>query len=30
MHYYRVSQINGCLYCLDMHTEDLPEPGETG
>jgi AhpD family alkylhydroperoxidase len=27
--YYRVSQINGCAYCLDMHTKDLREMGET-
>lgn len=27
--YYRVSQINGCAYCLDMHTKDLREFGET-
>jgi len=27
--YYRVSQINGCAYCLDMHTKDLRESGET-
>jgi len=27
--YYRVSQINGCAYCLDMHTKDLREAGET-
>lgn len=27
--YYRVSQINGCAYCLDMHTKDLRELGET-
>lgn len=20
---YRVSQINGCAYCLDMHSKDL-------
>jgi AhpD family alkylhydroperoxidase len=27
---YRVSQINGCAYCLDMHAQDLLEAGETG
>ena len=27
--YYRVSQVNGCAYCLDMHTKDLREAGET-
>jgi alkylhydroperoxidase family enzyme len=21
--YFRVSQINGCAYCLDMHSKDL-------
>lgn len=26
--YYRVSQINGCAYCLDMHSKDLLEEGE--
>lgn len=26
---YRVSQINGCAYCLDMHTKDLRAAGET-
>lgn len=25
----RVSQINGCAYCLDMHTKDVGEAGET-
>src|ERR1044072_2107270 len=25
----RVSQINGCAYCLDMHWEDLRAAGET-
>jgi AhpD family alkylhydroperoxidase len=25
--YLRVSQINGCAYCLDMHTRDLIENG---
>lgn len=27
--YFRVSQINGCAYCLDMHSKDLREEGET-
>ena len=27
--YIRVSQINGCAYCLDMHTKDLRVLGET-
>ena len=27
--YYRVSQINGCAYCLDMHSKDLLAVGET-
>ncbi|ODV43908.1 alkylhydroperoxidase [Cupriavidus sp. UYMMa02A] len=27
--YLRVSQINGCAYCLDMHTKDLIEKGVT-
>lgn len=26
--YYRVSQINGCAYCLDMHSKDLIAIGE--
>ena len=26
---YRVSQINGCAYCLDMHSMDLRHGGET-
>lgn len=26
---YRVSQINGCAYCLDMHSKDLRAIGET-
>jgi AhpD family alkylhydroperoxidase len=26
--YLRVSQINNCAYCLDMHTRDLLEKGE--
>lgn len=25
----RASQINGCAYCLDMHTKDLRNMGET-
>ena len=25
----RVSQINGCAYCLDMHARDLRKHGET-
>lgn len=25
----RVSQINGCAYCLDMHSKDLRAAGET-
>lgn len=25
--YLRVSQINGCAYCLDMHTRDLLKKG---
>jgi AhpD family alkylhydroperoxidase len=25
----RVSQINGCAYCVDMHTKDAIERGET-
>jgi AhpD family alkylhydroperoxidase len=25
----RVSQINGCAYCLDMHWKDLRAIGET-
>lgn len=25
--YLRVSQINGCAYCLDMHTRDLIKKG---
>lgn len=25
----RASQINGCAYCLDMHTRDLRKMGET-
>jgi AhpD family alkylhydroperoxidase len=27
--YFRVSQINGCAYCLDMHAKDLRAEGET-
>lgn len=27
--YFRVSQINGCAYCLDMHSKDLRIMGET-
>jgi AhpD family alkylhydroperoxidase len=27
--YYRVSQINGCAFCLDMHSKDLLAKGET-
>lgn len=27
--YFRVSQINGCTYCLDMHAKDLRAEGET-
>jgi AhpD family alkylhydroperoxidase len=26
---YRVSQINGCAFCLDMHSKDLRAGGET-
>ena len=26
---FRVSQINGCAYCLDMHSKDLRADGET-
>jgi AhpD family alkylhydroperoxidase len=26
--YFRVSQINGCAFCLDMHSKDLREAGE--
>ena len=25
----RVSQMNGCAYCIDMHTKDAKEVGET-
>jgi AhpD family alkylhydroperoxidase len=27
--YFRVSQINGCANCLDMHSKDLRAKGET-
>lgn len=27
--YFRVSQINGCAYCLDMHSKDLRANGES-
>lgn len=27
--YFRVSQINGCAFCLDMHSKDLRAEGET-
>ena len=27
--YLRVSQINGCAYCIDMHTRDLIKDGTT-
>lgn len=27
--FFRVSQINGCAYCLDMHSKDLRAEGET-
>ncbi|THU40533.1 carboxymuconolactone decarboxylase family protein [Niastella caeni] len=27
--YYRVSQLNGCAFCLDMHSKDLLAGGET-
>jgi AhpD family alkylhydroperoxidase len=27
--YFRVSQINGCAYCLDMHSKDLRAEGES-
>ncbi|MFA4978371.1 MAG: carboxymuconolactone decarboxylase family protein, partial [Sphingobacterium sp.] len=26
--YFRVSQINGCAYCLDMHSKDLLATGD--
>jgi AhpD family alkylhydroperoxidase len=27
--YFRVSQINGCAFCLDMHAKDMRVEGET-
>src|SRR5215207_853190 len=27
--YFRVSQINGCAYCVDSHSKDLRAAGET-
>src|SRR6478609_4215067 len=27
--YLRVSQINGCAFCIDMHSKDLRAAGET-
>jgi len=27
--YFRVSQINGCAFCLDMHSKSLRAKGET-
>ncbi|MCY1012506.1 carboxymuconolactone decarboxylase family protein [Nannocystis pusilla] len=27
--YLRVSQINGCAYCLEMHSKSLRDDGET-
>ena len=27
--YYRVSQLNGCAFCLDMHSKDLLAAGES-
>jgi AhpD family alkylhydroperoxidase len=27
--YFRVSQINGCAFCVDMHSKDLRAEGET-
>lgn len=27
--YFRVSQINGCAFCLDMHAKDLRAMGES-
>ncbi len=27
--HFRVSQINGCAYCLDMHSKDLRARGES-
>lgn len=26
---FRIAQINGCAYCLDMHSKDLRAEGET-
>jgi AhpD family alkylhydroperoxidase len=26
--YFRVSQLNGCAFCLDMHSKDLIDGGE--
>jgi AhpD family alkylhydroperoxidase len=26
---YRISQINGCAYCMDMHSKDARAAGET-
>ena len=26
---YRVSQLNGCAFCLDMHSKDMRARGET-
>src|SRR5687768_15484183 len=28
--FFRVSQINGCAYCLDMHSKDALAHGENG
>jgi AhpD family alkylhydroperoxidase len=28
--YLRISQINNCAYCLDMHTRDLLKKGSRG
>jgi AhpD family alkylhydroperoxidase len=27
--YYRVSQINGCAFCIDMHSKDLRARGDS-
>ena len=27
--HFRISQINGCAFCLDMHSKDLRAEGET-
>ena len=27
--YFRISQINGCAYCLDIHSKNLRAKGET-